>query len=217
MPLLRVDQNGLWCEAGGFHIDPWGSVPKALITHGHSDHARFGSASYLCAAPSERILRLRLGSYFQLQTIPYGESLTIGDVQVSFHPAGHVLGSAQIRIEHRGEVVVVSGDYKLAPDPTCAPFEPVRCNTFVTESAFGLPIYRWDAPRETIASIARWWDDNRAAGRASLLFAYAFGKAQRVLAGLAQQFEPLPGPIFCHGAVENLNDAYRISGMTLPA
>ncbi|MDQ1468682.1 MAG: putative mRNA 3-end processing factor [Bryobacterales bacterium] len=213
MPLLRVDQNGLWCEAGGFHIDPWGSVPKALITHGHSDHARIGSSSYLCAAPSERILRLRLGSEFQLQTITYGDRLTVGDVIVSFHPAGHVLGSAQIRVEHRGEVWVVSGDYKLAADPTCAPFEPVRCNTFVTESTFGLPIYRWHAPETVFTSINDWWRANRDHGRCSMIFGYPLGKSQRALTGL----DPEIGPIYCHGAIERMNQVYRESGVSLPA
>src|SRR5579884_3967110 len=142
-PLLRVDRSGLWCEAGGFHIDPWEPVPRALVTHAHSDHARPGSESYLCAFPSELILRQRLGEEAAIQTVPYGERLTIGGVGVSFHPAGHILGSAQIRIEHEGKVWVVSGDYKLAPDPTAAPFEPLRCHTFITESTFGLPVYRW--------------------------------------------------------------------------
>ena len=212
MPLLRVDQNGLWCEAGGFHIDPWGAVPHALITHGHSDHARPGSSAYLCAAPSERILRLRLGEDLPLQTIPYGASLTLNGVAVSFHPAGHVLGSAQIRVEHRGEVWVVSGDYKIAPDPTCEPFEAVRCHTFVTESTFGLPIYRWHPPETIFASINAWWRGNKEQGKSSMIFGYPLGKSQRAIAGL----DPETGPIFCHGAIERMNRVYRETGIPLP-
>ncbi len=140
----------------------------------------------------------------------------IGSADVSFHPAGHVLGSAQIRIAHRGQTIVASGDYKLAPDPTCAPFEPVRCDTFLTESTFGLPIYRWDPPHATMAAILRWWEDNRAEGRTSVLFAYALGKAQRILAGLAAAADPLPGPLHVHGAIDRINRAYVAAGVALP-
>lgn len=212
MPLLRVDQNGLWCEAGGFHIDPWNPVSKALITHGHSDHARWGSAAYLCAAPSARILQLRLGPDARIETLPYGERIAIGEVSVSFHPAGHVLGSAQIRVEHKGEVWVVSGDYKLSADATCAPFEPLRCHTFVTESTFGLPIYRWPSEASVFASINDWWRSNRERGLCSVVFAYPLGKSQRVLSGL----DPAIGPIFCHGAVERMNRVYRETDVALP-
>lgn len=212
MPLLRVDGNGLLCEAGGFYIDPWCPVAKALITHGHSDHARGGSDNYLCAAPCEPILRVRIGADSRIQTLPYGESLTIDGVQVSFHPAGHVLGSAQIRVEHRGEVWVVSGDYKMTADSTCARFEPVRCHTFITESTFGLPIYRWQPQSEVMGGINCWWRANQELGKCSIIFGYPLGKSQRVLAGL----DPDTGPIFCHGAVERLNRVYRQSGIALP-
>jgi putative mRNA 3-end processing factor len=133
-------------------------------------------------------------------------------VQVSLHPAGHILGSAQVRIEHRGEVWVISGDYKLGADATCAPFEPVRCHTFVTESTFGLPIYRWRPQADLFDEINRWWRSNQLASKASMLFAYALGKAQRLLAGV----DPTIGPIFTHGAVERLNHDYRASGVALP-
>src|SRR5690606_33517464 len=126
-----------------FYIDPWRPVDRAIITHGHSDHARPGSRSYLAAAPAQGILRARLGHDIQLQTAAYGQTITQGDVRVSLHPAGHLLGSAQVRVEHKGEVWVVSGDYKTAPDRTCEPFESIRCDTFITESTFALPIYRW--------------------------------------------------------------------------
>lgn len=212
MPLLEIDPNGLFCEAGGFYIDPWCPVGKALITHGHSDHARAGSAAYLCAAPCEPVLRARIGIDSHIRTLQWGEKLGIGGVEVSFHPAGHVLGSAQVRVECRGEVWVVSGDYKLAPDSTCAPFEPVRCHTFVTESTFGLPIYRWEPQQEIAAQINGWWKSNRDRGKCSVIFGYPLGKSQRILAGLDSGI----GPIFCHGAIERMNRVYRSSGVALP-
>jgi putative mRNA 3-end processing factor len=209
--LIRQTDRGLYCEAGGFHIDPWRPVDRAVITHGHSDHARSGHGSYLSARPAESVLRHRLGS-IRLQSVDYGEQIEMNGVRVSLHPAGHVLGSAQVRVEHRGEVWVVSGDYKVEADPTCAAFEPVRCHVFVTESTFGLPIYRWPPAAAIFREIDAWWAANRAAGRASVLYAYAFGKAQRVLAGVDAGI----GPIVCHGAVEALNEAYRLGGVALP-
>src|SRR5882757_4859322 len=156
MEVLRFDPNGLWCEAGGFYIDPAVPVAKALITHGHSDHAMVGSEAYLCAEPCKPILKARLGEDIQVQSLAYGERMQVGDVTVSFHPAGHVLGSAQVRVEHRGEVWVASGDYKIASDSTCAAFEPVRCHTFITESTFALPIYRWAPAEQVIEAINEW-------------------------------------------------------------
>ena len=213
---LRMTDAGFYCEAGGFHIDPWRPVARALITHAHGDHARSGSEAYLAAADGLPLLRARLDPSAHIETLAYGESRRIGAVDVSFHPAGHVLGSAQIRIAHADGVAVVSGDYKLAPDPTCAAFEPVACDLFVTESTFGLPIYRWDDPEVTLHAVLRWWEDNRAAGRASMLFAYALGKAQRILCGLAALADPLPGPIYAHGAVERINAAYREARIAMP-
>jgi putative mRNA 3-end processing factor len=211
-PLLIVADHGLYCPRGDFYIDPWGSVSRAVITHGHADHALPGSAHYLCARQGEAILHRRLGPAAVLQTLEYGESLLIGDVRISLHPAGHILGSSQVRLESNGYVTLVSGDYKTTPDPTCAPFEPIRCHTFVTESTFGLPVYRWPDARGVFAEIREWWSNYQKEGRVSLLFAYALGKAQRLLAGLdAQQ-----GPIYCHGAVEAVNEDYRASGVSLP-
>jgi len=211
-PLLERRPQGLYCEAGDFFVDPWRPVARAVITHAHADHARPGHGAYLAAAPAEGVLRARLGAGVALQALAYGEAVEVNGVRVSLFPAGHVLGSAQVRLEYRGEVWVVSGDYKVEPDPTCAPFEPVRCHTFVTESTFGLPIYRWAPARETFAGIDAWWRANAAAGRASVLFCYAFGKAQRILAGVDASI----GPIVCHGAVEPLNRAYRAAGVALP-
>ncbi|KKB62515.1 RNA procession exonuclease-like protein [Robbsia andropogonis] len=209
--LIIATSRGLYCPAGDFHIDPWRPVDRAIITHAHSDHARTGNRHYLASEAGAGVLRARLGD-IDLQTLPYGETLRIGAVDLSFHPAGHVLGASQVRIAHRGNVWVASGDYKVAPDPTCAPFEPVRCDTFITESTFGLPIYRWDSPDRVFAGVNAWWAENAAAGRPSVVFCYAFGKAQRLLASVDASI----GPIVCHGAVENLNKVYRDCGVVLP-
>jgi putative mRNA 3-end processing factor len=212
IPLLEVTAQGLYCERGNFHIDPWLSVERALITHAHSDHARWGSKSYLTATPGVRLLRARMAPDASIESMQYGASRKIGDVTVSFHPAGHVLGSSQIRVEYGGAVWVASGDYKTTADRTCATFEPVRCNTFITESTFGLPIYRWAPQEQTFAQIDSWWRENQDGARTSILFAYSLGKAQRLIAGVNAEI----GPIFCHGAVQKLNEVYRESGIVLP-
>jgi putative mRNA 3-end processing factor len=204
--------EGLYCPAGDFYIDPWRPVGRAVITHAHGDHARPGHADYLAAADAREVLCTRLGE-IRLQTVRYGESIDVNGVRVALHPAGHVLGSAQVCIEYRGAVWVVSGDYKTGPDATCVPFEPVHCDVFITESTFGLPIYRWAPQEEVFADINAWWSANAAVSKTSVLFCYAFGKAQRVLAGV----DPSIGPIVVHGAVEPLNRAYRASGVALPA
>jgi putative mRNA 3-end processing factor len=210
--LLEPTDRGLYCRRGDFYVDPWQPVARAVITHAHADHARRGSGHYLVTAEGSGISRHRLGPDARLQTLPYGQPLQMNDVRVSFHPAGHILGSAQVRVEHRGEVWVVSGDYKREPDPTCTPFTVVPCHTFITEATFGLPIYRWPAPDEVYASINAWWRSNREQGKASVLFAYALGKAQRIIAGV----DGTIGPIFVHGAVHNLNEQYLQSGVSLP-
>lgn len=209
--MITLTGAGLYCEAGDFHIDPWRPVPRAVITHAHSDHASFGHEHYLVARAGEHVIRRRLGEV-SLQALEYGEAIAVNGVRVSLHPAGHVLGSAQVRLERGGEVWVVSGDYKLQADPTCAAFEPVVCDTFITESTFGLPIYRWRAPAETFADVERWWRENQAVDRASVVYAYALGKAQRLLASV----DASSGPIYTHGAVESLNAAYRAAGVALP-
>ena len=210
--VVRSTPSGLLCEAGGFHVDPWGPAPLAVITHVHGDHLRPGSDRYLCAAPSVPFLRKRLGPEARADGVPYGHRMRVGDALISFHPAGHVLGSAQVRIEAAGEVWVVSGDYKRAPDPTCAPFEIVSCDVFVTEATFGLPIYRWEEPERVVADIFAWWSANREAGRASVLFCYAMGKAQRILAELAALTDR---PVLVHGAVEGLVELYRAAGVRM--
>jgi putative mRNA 3-end processing factor len=209
--VIAETSAGLFCEAGGFHVDPWLAVDRAVITHAHGDHARPGSAGYLCAATGREVLQRRLPDA-SIETLPYGESIAIGETRVSFHPAGHILGSAQIRIEHRGEVWVVSGDYKRQPDPTCHAFEPVRCHTFVTEATFGLPIYTWDAPATVVDDILAWWRENREHDKPSVLFCYVLGKAQRILAEIGDRAD---GPIHLHGAMCALTDVYRGAGVTM--
>lgn len=211
MDLIVARPEGLYCPPGDFYIDPWRPVGHAVITHGHADHARTGHGSYLAHQAGAGILKSRLGD-ISLQTLPYGEQLSRNGVQVSLHPAGHVLGSSQVRVEYRGEVWVASGDYKLEADATCDPFEPVPCHTFITESTFGLPIYRWPSQAALFADINQWWGQNAAAGRSSVLFCYAFGKAQRLLSGVDARI----GPIVVHGAVEPLNQVYRDAGVVLP-
>ena len=212
MDLIVARPEGLYCPPGNFYIDPWRPVDRAVITHGHSDHARHGNNHYLTAAAGAGILRKRLGEDIRLDTLNYGESINHHGVKLSLHAAGHVLGSAQVRMEYQGEIWVASGDYKLEDDGTCAPFEPVRSHTFITESTFGLPIYRWQPQAELFADINSWWQRNADDGRTSVLFCYAFGKAQRLLYGL----NPDIGAILTHGAVEPLNDIYRAAGVPLP-
>lgn len=210
-PLVVAREAGLYCPQGDFYIDPWRPVDRAVITHAHGDHARPGHARYLAARSAEPLLRTRLGD-IALDTLDYGTPVQLQDARVSLHPAGHVLGSAQVRIEVRGEVWVVSGDYKLEADATCTPFEPVRCHAFITESTFGLPIYRWQPQADILADIDAWWQRNAAAGKPSIVFAYSLGKAQRILAGIDASI----GPIVCHGAVARMNSAYREAGVALP-
>src|SRR5262249_9486315 len=202
---------------GGFFVDPWRPVDRAVVTHAHADHLSGGCGSYLLARDGLGVARARLGEAATIAIAPYGEPTVINGVTVSLHPAGPILGSSQVRLEHGGRVWVASGDYKVEPDATCAAFEPIRCHVFISECTFGLPIYRWRPQREVFAGIAAWWRANRDAGRASLLYAYALGKAQRVIAGLAGVLgDDLPGPIYTHGAVEAMNRAYRAAGVALP-
>ncbi len=215
--LITVSPSGLYCERGGFHIDPWKPVEQALVTHAHGDHATQGSASYLCAEPGLPLMQRRVGAPEELPTpqltaLPYGQPRQLGDVSVSFHPSGHVLGAAQLRIEADGEVWGVSGDYKRAADPTCAPFEPVPCQVFITEATFGLPVYRWDEPAQTVQEIFDWWESNRARNRASVLFCYALGKAQRLLAELSAFTHR---PVYLHGAMAGLTELYRAAGVAM--
>jgi putative mRNA 3-end processing factor len=212
LEMLSETPAGLYCADGDFYIDPWGAVPRAVITHAHGDHARFGSNAYLCTRASAPLLARRFGPSATIESIPYGESITLGRTRVSLHPAGHVLGSAQVRIEGADGVWVVSGDYKRAPDPTCTPFEVVPCDTFVTESTFGLPIYRWDPTEAVIGEILDWWRSNAGLGLASVIFCYTIGKVQRLLAELALVTD---APVFVHGMMASMIDAYRSAGIAM--
>lgn len=210
--LLEVTEAGLYCPLGGFHVDPWRPVPLAVVTHAHGDHARPGSGRYITAAAGLGVLGRRLGPEADIRPVGYGEPVDLGGVRVSLHPAGHILGSAQVRVEGAGRVWIVSGDYKRDGDPTCQPFEVVPCDTFITEATFALPIYRWGPVRETVRAIWEWWEANAAAGRASILFCYALGKAQRVLAELTAFTER---EVYTHGAVEPLVEDYRAAGVRM--
>lgn len=212
MTAIVETPKGLYCPAGDFYVDPWRSVPRAVITHAHSDHARPGSQSYLAAKSGDAILRLRLGHDANLQFAGYGEQLSLGGAKVSLHPAGHMTGAAQVRVEVSGHVTVITGDYKLQNDPTCPPFEPQRCHTFVTESTFGLPIYSWADTDAMLASIDQWWRENQLCGRCSVLYAYTVGKAQRLLASIDASI----GPIYAHGSILNACRAYHECNVRLP-
>ena len=210
--MLAETAAGLYCADGDFHVDPWGPVPRALITHAHGDHARAGSAAYLCADACAPLLSRRFGPEAVVESVAYGQPIAMGSTRVSFHPAGHVLGSAQIRIEGPDGVWVVAGDYKRAADPTCAPFEVVRCDAFVTESTFGLPIYRWDETQVVIDELAAWWDANRARGLASVVFCYTIGKAQRLLAELMRVTD---ASVLVHGMLQPMIEVYREAGVAM--
>lgn len=210
--LIENTEKGLYCAAGDFYIDPWQPVPRAVLTHAHGDHARAGSALYFAESSSAGVLRRRLGDDVPLVTKPYGETFELGDARISFHSAGHVLGSAQIRVQVDTTTWVVTGDYKRAPDPTCAPFESVPCDVLISEATFALPCYRWPATARVIEEIWRWWQMNRELGRASVLFCYAFGKAQRVLAELMTHTDET---VYLHGAVQPLVEEYRHAGVPM--
>ncbi|MDR9488428.1 ligase-associated DNA damage response exonuclease [Salibacter sp.] len=201
-PLLKFNDNGIFCPKGDFYIDPWRPVKKALITHAHADHARFGSDHYLATKGSKAIMRYRLGDNIKLETVEYNEILSINGVKVSFHPAGHITGSAQIRVEYKGEVWLVTGDYKLADDGVAEAFEPVKCNTMITECTFGLPVFNWPDQDSVFDEINQWWQSNAREGKASLLMAYSLGKAQRIFRHINREI----GPVYTHGAIFNSNE-----------
>ncbi len=210
--LLRSDRRGIYCEAGGFYIDPWGEVDVAVITHAHADHARRGAKRYIAHSDCAPILRHRLGNSIDIVPLAYSEEIRLGGVRVTLHPAGHVLGSAQVRVEHAGDVWVASGDYKRQSDPTCADFEPVPCDVFITESTFGLPIFRWPSPQAVANEMNAWWRACQEAGRAAILYGYSLGKAQRLLSMLDADI----GPIGVHQSIQHINSCYAEAGIALP-
>lgn len=212
MDLLQFTDRGIYCERAGVFLDPWKPVDKAIISHGHSDHAYSGHKNYLCTTEALPVIRHRLYLQDNIQGIPYGQSVVINGVRFSFHPAGHIPGSAQIRVEYNDDVWVFSGDYKLERDNLSTPFEPVRCRVFITESTFGLPVYKWKPQTEVFDDINSWWRKNQSEGKASVIAGYTLGKAQRILRNVDASI----GPIFTHGAVDNINEVLRQQGVDLP-
>lgn len=210
--MLKFDRFGIFCAPAGVYIDPWKPVDRAIITHAHSDHARWGNKHYLSHHQSIPVLKYRLGQDIQVQGVEYGETIMVNGVQISLHPAGHIIGSAQIRLEFKGEVWVVSGDYKLQEDDVSVPYEPLRCHHFVTESTFGLPIYNFPDPRDVAKDINHWWKTNQEKGKNSIIIGYALGKAQRII----KHLDPGIGKIYTHGAVANLNDVLSVFDSGLP-
>jgi putative mRNA 3-end processing factor len=208
-PLLKLTDKGLYCPPGNFFVDPWKPVQHALITHAHGDHARWGSKNYLSQKDTVPLLKVRLGTYANYQGIDYNSPFDLNGVKVSFHPAGHIIGSAQIRLEYKGEIWVVSGDYKLGDDNISIPFEPVRCHTFISECTFGLPVYKWPTQQEVLDNIHQWWRSNIEKGVTSVIFAYSLGKAQRIL----NNIDPSIGPVYVHGSIFNLDKAMYDSGL----
>jgi putative mRNA 3-end processing factor len=212
MKLLEFNNRGIFCEKAGVYIDPWKPVDTAIITHGHSDHARWGCNTYICHHHTKPVLKWRLGNETRVESVDYHEKFKINGAVFSLHPAGHIIGSAQVRAEYKGEVWVVSGDYKLENDGLSEPFEPVRCNIFVTESTFGLPIYKWKPQHLVYSEILQWWEQNRRDGLVSVLNGYSLGKAQRLLNNVDGGI----GPIFIHGAISNINQALIAAGIPFP-
>ncbi len=212
-PLVVATPRGLYCPPGDFYIDPARTVQTAVITHGHGDHLRPGHSRYILARPGLAIARARLPGRPDILAVDHGASVTLGAATVSLHPAGHILGSAQVRIEHEGQVWVISGDYKRQADPTCAPFEPLPCDVFISEATFALPAYRWPPVAAVIEEIVAWWRANRDRGLASLLYCYALGKAQRLLAELSAFTTE---PVYLHGSMAELVEIYRGAGIALP-
>ncbi len=210
-PLLEFNDYGIYCSQGDFYIDPWKPVSYAVITHAHADHARPGNQYYLAHPLSAEVLKHRLGE-IRLETLNYEKPVTRNGVRISFHPAGHIIGSCQIRVEYRGEIWVVSGDYKLENDGISTPFEPVKCHSFISECTFGLPVFRWKDQSSVFADINSWWRQNQESGRISILAGYSLGKAQRILHNIDRSL----GPVFTHGAIENTHQALRRNGICLP-
>ena len=208
--LLVHTALGLYCPKADVYLDPWKPVKKAILSHGHADHARWGSASYLCTPTAAPVIKYRLGD-INLETLPFGEEKLINGVSFSFHPAGHILGSAQIKVSYKGEIVVFSGDYKTANDGFSEAFEPVKCHTFITESTFGLPVYHWQDQKWVFNEMEEWCKNNRNNHHLSILYGYSLGKAQRILQGLPESV----GPIFTHSTIEAVLNVMRNQGVSL--
>ncbi len=212
MPLIEFTEQGLYCPQANVYIDPWKPVENAIITHAHSDHSRWGMKHYLAHELSALIMKLRLGDDIHITETKYGEVHNKNGVKISLFPAGHIIGSAQVRLEYKGEVWVISGDYKMADDGVSTPFEPVKCHYFITESTFGLPVFKFQPQVEVMGEINQWWQANKEKNQTTVLVAYALGKAQRVIKHLDTSI----GKIFVHGAVYNTHVALQQAGINLP-
>lgn len=211
MALIEFTKRGIYCKQGDFYIDPWWPVDYAVTTHGHSDHVRFGNKYYLCHTLTKPIIKRRISEDLNVETLEYGESITRNGVNISFFPAGHIIGSAQVRLAYKGEICVVSGDYKIEDDGITTPFEPVKCHSFVSESTFGLPVYKWQKQEVVFNGIQNWVNDNISQQRTSVLIAYSLGKAQRLIKNLAGSV-----PIYVHNSIANLNEVIINAGVNLP-
>lgn len=211
MKLIEFTNKGIYCIPGKFYLDPWRPVELAVISHGHGDHAKWGMKKYLCHDFTKPILQHRISPDIEVQSLPYGEQISINGVKLSFHPAGHIVGSAQIRLEYKGYVSVFSGDYKVQDDGLSTPFEIVRCNEFVTESTFGLPIYNWLEPEQYAEQMKNWHLMNKEQGKTSVFIGYSLGKAQRIMKAVEGC-----GKIFVHNSVAKINEAIESSGIQLP-
>ncbi|GAA4106917.1 ligase-associated DNA damage response exonuclease [Aquimarina addita] len=203
-PLLIFNENGIYCEVADLYIDPWRPVNKAIITHGHADHSRWGHKEYITHHTNVPIIKHRLGD-INVSGRAYNETFSINNVTFSFHPAGHIIGSSQIRVEHKGEVWVFTGDYKIENDGISTPYEPIKCHTFITECTFGLPAFKWIPQAQVFDDINSWWSANQSEGKTSILFGYSLGKAQRLL----KYLDPSIGQIYTHGAIENMTEVLR--------
>ncbi len=209
--LLQFTDHGIYCAQADVYIDPWKPVSRALITHGHADHARWGHQHYLCHTLTAAIILKRISPDLTIQTVDYNEPILINGVRFTFHPAGHIIGSAQIRVEYKGEIWVASGDYKNEDDGISTPLEIIRCHTFITESTFGLPIYAWQPQANVFDAINNWWRSNIESERPSIIYGYSLGKAQRII----QHLDHSIGPVYTHGAVENMNEVFREAGIVI--
>jgi putative mRNA 3-end processing factor len=211
MALIKFTNKGIYCKQGNFYIDPWHPVDYAVTTHGHADHVKWGNKNYLCHELTKSILQQRYGLSDNVQTLPYHQTIDINSVKLTLFPAGHVIGSSQIKLEYKGEICVVSGDYKVEYDGISTAFEPVKCHTFVSESTFGLPIYNWQAQEIVFEQIKSWITDNHLKGKTSILVAYSLGKAQRLIKNLGDEY-----PIYVHNSIANLNESFIAAGVELP-
>ena len=203
-PLLAFNDKGIYCAQADVYLDPWRPVDKAIISHGHADHSRWGHKKYITHHSNIPIIKHRLGE-INVSGKNWNETFMINNVQFSFHPAGHIIGSAQIKVEYKGEVWVFTGDYKTEDDGVATPYEPVKCHTFITECTFGLPAFKWQPQNEVFAEINNWWQQNQSEGRTSVIFGYSLGKAQRLLKYLDTSI----GKIYTHGAIENMTEVLR--------